>query len=238
MTNNTSSSYGAAQGIMAKTALNELRASGHPLGRPLALCLMFESIENQLMAASLFDLAIALDAALHIPSDSLLAAIRIQWWADAVTSTANQKVPLVTCLQSQYCMRDDLLPQLQELISEWQAACHDENRDSSAGWAAAWQLVAIHLGQSTAADQAAIIGRGLNYAAREQGYDRPAGNVDIDYLRQNGRSWLYLSACFYHTLQREKKLNLKPAQIKHQMKLDDPGLVWRILSWHIFGPPR
>ena len=78
MTNNSSSSHRAAQGILAKTALNELRTSGHPLGRPLALCLMFESIENKLLAASVFDLAIALDAALHTPSESLLAAIRIK----------------------------------------------------------------------------------------------------------------------------------------------------------------
>ena len=111
MKNKTSSRYKAAQGILAKTALSQLRKSGHPLGRPLALCLMFESIENQLMAASVFDLAIALDAALHIPSESLLAAIRIQWWVDALAKTTEQSVPLVACLQSQYNSRDNFLSQ-------------------------------------------------------------------------------------------------------------------------------
>ena len=102
MTNNSSNSYIAAQNKSVKTALNELRISDHALGRPLALCLMFETAENQMLAASVFDLAIALDTALLIPSESLLAAIRIQWWADAVASTADQNVPLVARLQSQY----------------------------------------------------------------------------------------------------------------------------------------
>ena len=118
MKNYRSSSYEAAQCILAKTALNELRTSGHPLGRPLALCLMFESIENQLMAASIFDLAIALDSAIHIPSESLLAAIRIQWWADTLAKTTHQNVPLVACLQLQYQRHDNFSTQLQDIVGE------------------------------------------------------------------------------------------------------------------------
>ena len=136
MKNNTSRNHAAAQVVLAKTALNRLRTSAHPLGRPLALCLMFEPIENQLMAASVFDLAIALDAALHIPSESLLAAIRIQWWADALAKTTEQNVPLLACLQSHYNSRDSFLSQLHDIISEWQTACHYETRDSSEGWVA------------------------------------------------------------------------------------------------------
>ena len=170
MTNNTSSSCRAAQSILAKTALNELRTSGHPLGRPLALCLMFETVQNQLMAASVFDLAIALDAALHIPSESLLAAIRIQWWADALAKTTEQNVPLLACLQSQYNSRDNFLSQLHDIISEWQTACHYETRDSSEGWVAVWRLIALHFGHKTAVDQAAVIGRELYFATLGQKY--------------------------------------------------------------------
>ena len=168
MTNNTSSSYGAAQGIMAKTALNELRASGHPLGRPLALCLMFEAAENQLVAASVFNLAIALDAALHIPTESLLAEIRIQWWADALASKTNQNVPLIARLQSQYQRHDNFFTQLQGIIGKWQAACHHKTRDSSEGWVAVWRSIAFHLGHMTALDQAALIGRELHNATLGQ----------------------------------------------------------------------
>lgn len=242
MTNNPSNTDIVAQNMSTKTALNELRMSDHALGRPLALCLMFETAKNQLLAASVFNLVIALDTALLIPSESLLAAIRIQWWADAVVSTADQNVPLVACLQSQYQMRDDLSPQLQELIGEWQAACNDKTRESSAGWAAAWRLIALHLGHRTAAYQAAIIGRGLYYATRWQRYEKRADNIDIESLWQNGRkegrSWLYLSACLCLKLQRSQNSDLQPAQVKHHTGLDDPTLVWRILSWHIFGPPQ
>ena len=54
------------------------------------------------MAASVFDLAIALDVALHTPNEPLLAAIRIQWWADTLKKTSDQNVPLVARLQSHY----------------------------------------------------------------------------------------------------------------------------------------
>ena len=242
MKNNTSSKYEAAQHILAKTALNQLRTSAHPLGRPLALCLMFEPIENQLMAASVFDLAIVLDAALHIPSESLLAAIRIQWWVDALAKTTEQSVPLVACLQSQYNSRDNFLSQLQDIISEWQTACHCGTRDSSEGWGAVWRLIALHLGHKTAVDQAAVIGRGLYFATLGHKYDGVVGNNDIKSLRKNDReeerTLLYLSACLSRKLQDSQSSNLNATRIGHDAGLDDPLLVWRILVWHIFGPPK
>ena len=240
--NNTSSRYEAAQGILAKTALNQLRKSGHPLGRPLALCLMFESIENQLMAASVFDLAIALDAALHIPSEPMLAAIRIQWWADALAKTTEQNVPLVACLQSQYQRHDNFSTQLQVIISEWQTACHYETRDSSEGWVAVWRLIALHLGHKTAVDQAAVIGRELYFATLGQKSGGLVGNSDIKSLRKNDReeerTLLYLSACLCRKLQGSQNSNFNATRITHDAGLDDPLLVWRILVWHIFGPPK
>ena len=242
MKNNTSSRYEAAQGILAKTALNQLRKSGHPLGRPLALCLMFESIENQLMAASVFDLAIALDAALRIPSESMLAAIRIQWWADALAKTTEQNVPLLACLQSQYNSRDNFLRQLLDIIREWQAACHYETRDSSEGWIAVWRLIAFHLGHKTALDQAAVIGRELYFATLGQRYGGLVTNSDIKSLRKNDReeerTLLYLSACLSRKLQGRQNSSLNATRISHDAGLDDPLLVWRILVWYIFGPPK
>ena len=181
-----SSNYEPAQDILAKTALNELRTSGHPLGRPLAICLMFEAVENQLMAASVFDLAIALDAALHIPTESLLAAIRIQWWADALGNTTDQSVPLVACLQSQYPRHANFSTQLQDIIGEWQAACHYETRDSSSGWVAVWRFVALHLGHITALDQAAVIGRELHYATLGQRCDGVAGLCKCPSIQNPG----------------------------------------------------
>ncbi len=242
MKNNTSSRYEAEQGILAKTVLNQLRKSGHPLGRPLALCLMFESSENQLMAASVFDLAIALDAALYMPSESLLAAIRIQWWADALAKTTEHNVPLVACLQSQYQRHENFSTQLQVIISEWQTACHYETRDSREGWVAVWRLIALHLGHKTAVDEAAVIGRELYFATLGQKSGGLVGNSDIKSLRKNDReeerTLLYLSACLSRKLQGSQNSTLNATRISHDAGLDDPLLVWRILVWLIFGPPK
>ena len=239
---NTSSSLESAERILAKKALNELRTSGHPLGRPLALCLMFESVENQLMAASVFDLAIALDAALHIPSESLLAAIRIQWWADTLAKMTDQNVPLVAYLQSQYQNHNNFSTQLQDIIGEWQAACHSETRNSSAGWVAVWQLVALYLGHITVVNQAATIGRALHYSTLGQKYDGPLVDINIKALRRNDRkeerSFLYLSACLNRKLQGTNNSNLDETRISHGSGLDDPVLVWRMLAWYTFGPPK
>ena len=132
----------------AKTALAALRDSDHPLGRPLALCLMFEPANDQLLVASIFDLALALDSALHIPSESLLAGIRVQWWVDALTDNDAQTAPLVTQLHAQFQTHEGLQSDTIDLIGYWQTACHDENRDNSDGWAAVWAFVAKHLGQA------------------------------------------------------------------------------------------
>ena len=100
----------------AKTALAALRDSGHPLGRPLALCLIFEATNYQCLAASICDLAIALDSALHIPSESLLAAIRVQWWVDALSDNDAQTAPLVTQLHAQFQTHDGLQSDTIDLI--------------------------------------------------------------------------------------------------------------------------
>ena len=233
---------GAMQKIFTSTALSELRESDHPLGRPLALCLMFESLNDQLLAASVFKLAIALDGALHIPSDSLLAAIRIQWWANALAEKSHQNVPLIACLRSQCQTRYNLLPELQEMIGEWNMACWNEAAGSGAGWAAAWRVVAVHLGHRTVADQAATIGQDIHCAAHGYKYSGRADNINIKSLRRNDekerRSWLYLSACLHRRLKRGLNFDLESARLNFHSRLDDPLLVWQILSWYFFGPPR
>ena len=39
-------------------------------------------------------------------------------------------------------------------------------------------------------------------------------------------------------LQGSQNSNLNATRISHETGLDDPLLVWRILVWHIFGPPK
>jgi hypothetical protein len=216
----------------AKTALAALRDSDHPLGRPLALCLMFEDANGQYLAASIFNLAIALDSALHIPSESLLAAIRVQWWVDALSDSAAQTAPLVTQLHAQFYTHDGFQSDIIDLIGHWQTACHDENCDSSDGWAAVWVLVTKHMGQTAQSAIATDIGHQLYQAIRGQ---KPHAAVSlnrpqISALRRNGagqkRSFLYLAACCLRYMQRPN------ADANH------PALVWHMLAWQLFGPPK
>ena len=217
----------------AKTAFVALRDSDHPLGRPLALCLMFEGAKDQWLAASVFDLAIALDAALHIPSESLLAAIRVQWWADALASDHAQTAPLVTQLQALFDTHDGLQAQTIDLISHWQTACHNENRDSGEGWNAAWSLVAAHLGYANNITIAQDIGHQLHHLVRGQAAHgaQISPRSAIAALRRddagNKRSWLYLTACLLRYMQRRPHADF-----------GNPALVWHIVAWYIFGPPR
>ena len=216
----------------AKTALAALRDNGHPFGRPLALCLMFEPANDQWLAASIFDLAIALDSALHIPSESLLAAIRVQWWVDALTDSGAQTAPLVTQLHTQFQTHDGLQSKIIDLIDHWQKACHDENRDNIDGWATVWALVAKHLGQAAQSAIATDIGHQFHHAIRghEPHAAAPLDKPQISALRRNDsgqkRSFLYLVACWLRYVQRPN------ADANH------PALIWKMLAWQLFGPPQ
>ena len=218
--------------VNAKTALAALRDRDHPFGRPLALCLMFEPANDQCLAASIFDLAIALDSALHIPSESLLAAIRVQWWVDALSDSTVQTAPLVTQMHTQFQTYDGLQSDIIGLIGHWQTACHDENRDNSHGWAAVWALVAKHTGQAAKSAIANNIGHQLHHAihGHELHAAAPLERRQISTLRRNDtgqkRSFLYLAACWLRYMQRPN------ADANH------PALVWRMLAWQFFGPPQ
>ena len=218
--------------VNAKTALAALRDSDHPFGRPLTLCLMFEPAKDQCLAASIFHLAIALDSALHIPSESLLAAIRVQWWVDALSDSTAQTAPLVTQMHTQFQTYDGLQSDIIGLIGHWQTACHDENRDNSHGWAAVWALVAKHTGQAAKSAIANNIGHQLHHAihGHELHAAAPLERRQISTLRRNDtgpkRSFLYLAACWLRYMQRPN------ADANH------PALVWRMLAWQFFGPPQ
>ena len=216
----------------AKTALAALRDSDHPLGRPLALCLIFEPANDQLLAASIFDLALALDSALHIPSESLLAAIRVQWWVDALSENDTQTAPLVTQLHAQFRTHDGLQSDTVDLIGHWQTACHDKKRGNTDGWAAVCTFVAKHMGQAAQSAIATDIGHQLHYAIRghEPHAAVPLNRPRISALRRNDagqkRSFLYLVACWLRYVQRPN------ADANH------PALVFYMLAWQLFGSPR
>ncbi|MDB0016563.1 hypothetical protein N9E28_03360, partial [Alphaproteobacteria bacterium] len=169
---------------------------------------------------------------LHIPSESLLAAIRVQWWVDALSDNDAQTAPLVTQLHAQFQTHDGLQLDTIDLIGHWQTACHDENRDNSDGWAAVWAFVAKHMGQAAQSAVATDIGHQLHHAIRGHKPHAavPLNRPQISALRRNDagqkRSFLYLAACWLHYVQRPN------ADANH------PALVLHMLAWQLFGSPR
>jgi len=78
-----------------KSAVNELRLAS----RPLALCLAFEINHKRPLLADLLLFLLEMERAVCLPSESLLVQIRLQWWADGLAGTHQDRAPLLDRLQ-------------------------------------------------------------------------------------------------------------------------------------------
>jgi len=89
-----------------------------------------------------------------------------------------------------------------------------------------------HMGQAAQSAIATDIGHQLHHAIRghELHAAAPLDRPQISVLRRNEtgqkRSFLYLSACWLRYMQRPN------ADAHH------PALVWWMLAWQLFGPPK
>lgn len=237
----------------ARRALTALGHSDMALGRGLSFCLMFETPQDQQLGASILEFAGALDAALFIPSESMLAAIRVQWWADALAKLeaaptldiSAAPVPLIAQLQQQIIIDASLHIQLQQMVEIWQAACYEETKDSGEGWALVWQILAQRLGHNHHSDAAADIGHALYHLGRRDTHaeiqlkHQELRNLRYDKSHQI-RPWLYLAGCLSHYLARhfaEQNANPENTDLA-KTGSENPLLVWHMLKWRYFGPPK
>ena len=218
----------------ARDAIKNLQeADPDGLSKALAFCLMFDEPRTQFVCATMLELLIQLETALRLPTESLLAAIRVQWWVDAVLTPVDPTIapPAPLIGQMHRLIKDT--PQLEDavphLMAFWQTACHESNRDSRAGWGASFEILARITGQANAADMAATVATSLYHAS----HNLPPLVVplsDIRALQQSGKksgqSWLYLSAML------ARYLNQTDRNAAH------PWLVWRVMGWRFFGPPN
>ncbi len=209
-----------------------LRRHDSRLGRRLCLTLMFETPETQFLCASLFDLAIVLEKALLTPSESLLAAIRIQWWVDALAAPdKSATTPLVAQLHKLGQLYPGLDEQIVKIIELWQDASHQENRDSVDGWRMIWQILAQRTGWGDFSEVAALIGAVLRLSGHTAAFDKVhvvANRVHaLNRHKVNHRhSWLYLNAALAYWL-----YGRDPAE-------EHPMLAWHILKWQYLAPPK
>ena len=222
----------------ARGAMDALRREHGQTGHRLALTLMFEPPSVQFLCASVFELVITLETALLTPSESLLAAIRVQWWADALApetksaETAAHPVPvrLVAQLHKLCRLYWGFDRHLIDLIGHWQNACYQEDRNSSAGWRAAWRILAAHGGWGKFTADAEMVANQHYAISRHAATDGNHENSDRlkalnGHKRGSGASWLYLNAALSTYLVQAKRDS------------ETPMLVWHVLKWHCLGPP-
>lgn len=221
----------------AREALKNLKNQSDPRGRPLALCLMSETPDSQVFAASLLELGLSLDQALVTPSESLLAMIRLQWWIDELKRDSADTAPLVLQLRALIAKRPDLLAELTALITLWQDASQTENRNSNEGWQALWRLLAVQLNAEP--EHTVIVGQFAFMPAPHDTGEAAVPALIRDKqkllgLRCNAAGghcqWLYLLACFGRYNHARTSRQMEAAQ--------SPLLGWHILCW-LFGlPPK
>ena len=214
-----------------RAAMQGLRDYPHVLARPLALCFAFESVDRQFSAATLIELGFTLDTALLIPSESLLAMIRLQWWIDSLQSTATETAPLVQNLRILFEQQPDMRDRLIDLIGCWQEACHDKQRNSQHGWQALWRLLGEAF--SVAPDQAAAAGRFAvsSYDETLSVLTDRSSLLALRHMADGAPShWLYLLTCL--GAYRCQKNRTDPQRDGLAM------LGWHILLWRFGWPPR
>ncbi|MDB2325066.1 hypothetical protein N9W44_05860 [Alphaproteobacteria bacterium] len=202
--------------------------------KQLALCLEFAPFADRALLSDLFNLGHELENAVRIPSEIMLAAIRLQWWHDALEdpSSTSSRVPLVARLGT-YCDagridRSDLI----SLVKCWQERIGDEEMSASDAWCTCWrhaaQIVKLSADDSDAmADIAGHIGADFYKFGPDhtdaRSHTMPV-NIDISLIRRAGARfrWLYLAGCL-----------LAHWQVHGRVK-DDPMMAWRLLLWR-FG---
>ena len=63
--------------------------------RDLALALLFAPAASRDLIADRLSLAIEAETAMKLASEPMLAAIRLQWWVEAIQNVSDESVPLM-----------------------------------------------------------------------------------------------------------------------------------------------
>lgn len=183
--------------------------------RDLALCLLFSPAAGRAVLADRLNLALEAENSVRTASEPMLAAIRLQWWVDAIEAGRHENVPLMRRLSTHFetggLRPDELLAQL----ALWQDRLADDSITSGACWQGLFEMLAVTNGARSAAG---LVGRAI--------YDPvQAANLDGDrlaVLRTHQFRWIWMAGL------------LARHRLSAKFHDDDPFLVWRMLGWR-FG---
>ena len=180
--------------------------------RDLALCLLFAPANCRPILADRLNLAFEAELAMRVTSEPMLAAIRLQWWSDAIETGRHENVPLarrvLAHLEGGYLGRDAVLAQL----ALWQ----DRLADNTVTADHCWHDFFAMLAEARAAKPAAgLVGAALQTS---QNADRLDDRILAD-LRTAHLYWIWMVG------------QLARHEMSGTHRENDPLLIWRMLGW-------
>jgi phytoene/squalene synthetase len=185
--------------------------------RELACCLLFTPSASRGWLADLLSLLHELESAVRIPSEPMLAAIRLQWWVDAVVGNNPAAAPLVWRLH--HHLADGRMQQdkLVALIGIWQDRLQQAPDEAPACWAQAFSMLMTFHARADLDRVAATIGHVFAGGAADAA--TMPDLADMRRICDADTRWLFLLACML-------RRGLDGAGAA-----DDSLLVWRMLVW-------
>lgn len=180
--------------------------------RDLAFCLLFAPASKRDLLADRLLLALETEAAIRVASEPILAAIRIQWWCDALDTGRHENVPLMLRLLAHMESGRLTVDELQAQLALWQDRLQPDSDNPAGCWSVffqslsgggVWQGAAGEVGAAfvTPADAGRISDQGL----------AP--------LNTGGTQWIRLLALLLRY-----RLRVPAGEV-------EPLLIWRLLGW-------
>lgn len=179
--------------------------------RDIAFCLLFAPAVSRDLIADRLHLAVETENAIRLASEPMLAAIRLQWWVEAIEMQRHESVPLMQRLISHIDANRVSAEDLSRQVGLWQDRLTTAPEDVGSCWG---EMFAMMLPDQREA--AAQVGRAL--------VDEKAivGDEALHLLANADGRWAWMIGL----LARYRRTD--------GLVQDDPLLVWRMLGWR-FG---
>ena len=183
--------------------------------RHLALALLFAPTASRDLIADRLSLAIEAETAMKLASEPMLAAIRLQWWVEAIQNASGESVPLMERLLGHLDRGSLASADLVAQMGLWQRRLSTSPEDGPNAMGDCWAdcFGALLPPQEHAARQ---VGRALVDA------DARVGDEALGLLATVEGRWLWMIGML----------------VRHRRgsaaSYDDPLIVWRMVGWR-FG---
>lgn len=179
--------------------------------RDLALALLFAPAHSRDILADRLNLALECEAAMRVASEPMLAAIRLQWWVEAIETGRHEQVPLMMRLWTRIEANQIDASLVTEQIGLWQDRLAAAPEDAGACWADCFAMLAPdHAGLARSIAESLFAGA------------VPLSNVELESLKEPNARWLWM-------------LGRLAIHRQSGAASDDPLLVWRMLWWRLAG---